>query len=104
MLQRFQHFVRPLHRPILTPFCKSLTGISQQDVDQAPLFPVAATALREFVAETDFPRVAWMSWGAYDFKQIARDSQRHGIASQLRMRSWVRSFFRFLLAMLFYLR
>jgi len=26
VLQRFQHFVRPLQRPILTPFCKSLTG------------------------------------------------------------------------------
>jgi inhibitor of KinA sporulation pathway (predicted exonuclease) len=85
VLQRFQHFVRPLERPILTPFCTSLTGISQKDVDQAPLFPVAAQALQEFIAETSFQGAIWMSWGAYDFKQIVRDSQRHYIASPVDM-------------------
>jgi len=85
VLQRFQHLVRPLERPILTPFCKSLAGIAQENVDQSPLFPVAAQALREFVSETSFPDAIWMSWGAYDFKQMTRDSQRHGIASPLEM-------------------
>ncbi len=85
VLQRFQHFVRPLQRPTLTSFCTSLTGISQQDVDQAPLFPVAAQALREFIGETSSPGAIWMSWGAYDLKQVTRDSQRHGIASPLDM-------------------
>ncbi len=83
VLQRFQHFVRPLQRPILTPFCTSLTGISQQDVDSAPLFPVAAQALRDFVAETSSLDPVWISWGAHDFKQMQRDSERHGIASPL---------------------
>lgn len=85
VLQRFQHFVRPLERPTLTPFCTSLTGISQKDVDQASLFPVAAQALQEFIAETSFQGAIWMSWGAYDFKQMVRDSQRHGIASPVDM-------------------
>ncbi|MDT0358628.1 exonuclease domain-containing protein [Herbaspirillum huttiense F1] len=48
ILDRFQHFVKLLHRPKLTEFCTKLTGIIQYDVDQAPLFPVAAKALREF--------------------------------------------------------
>lgn len=82
-LQRFQHFVRPLQRPKLTAFCTSLTGITQQDVDQAPLFAVAAQALRAFVAETSSPDAIWMSWGAYDFKQMLRDSERHDIVSPL---------------------
>src|SRR5450830_432592 len=85
VLQRFQHFVRPLAKPVLAPFCTSLTGIRQQDVDQAPLFPVAAQALSGFVSELPDPGAIWMSWGAYDMKQMVRDSQRHGIASPLTM-------------------
>lgn len=85
VLRRFQHLVKPLERPILTPFCMSLTGISQQDVDQAPLFPVAAKALAEFVAEMHTPDAIWMSWGAYDFKQMTRDAARHDVVSPFTM-------------------
>lgn len=83
VLQRFQHFVKPLVRPNLTPFCKSLTGISQEDIDLASLFPVAAKALGDFASELYEPNAIWMSWGAYDMKQMARESQRHGIAQPL---------------------
>jgi inhibitor of KinA sporulation pathway (predicted exonuclease) len=38
VLERFQHLVRPLARPLLTPFCKQLIGITQEEVDQAPCF------------------------------------------------------------------
>ncbi|MDT0359327.1 3'-5' exonuclease [Herbaspirillum huttiense F1] len=85
ILGRFQHFVRPLHRPTLTGFCMSLTGISQRDVDEAPLFPVAAKALREFAATNYCEGAVWMSWGAYDLKQITRDALRHGIDSPILM-------------------
>src|SRR5258707_15625193 len=51
VLDRFQSFVRPVVNPTLTPFCTQLTGITQADVDAAPLFPVAADALRGFVAK-----------------------------------------------------
>ncbi|MDR6586350.1 3'-5' exonuclease [Herbaspirillum frisingense] len=85
VLRRFQHFVRPLKRPVLMPFCMSLTGIAQQEVDQAPLFPVAAQALRNFVSETNSANAIWMSWGAYDFKQMAKDSERHSIDIPLQM-------------------
>lgn len=83
VLHRFQHFVKPLVRPTLTTFCKSLTGITQMDIEQAPLFPVAAMALAEFAATETNPDAIWMSWGAYDMKQIARDAARHGINSPL---------------------
>lgn len=85
VLQRFQHFVKPLQRPILTPFCMSLTGISQSDVDGAPLFPVAAQALSDFILQTGGLDAVWMSWGAYDLKQLLRDSERHCIATPLSM-------------------
>ena len=85
VLERFQHLVRPLVRPILTPFCKQLIGIRQEEVDQAPLFPIAARALQAFVNDQVSPDTIWMSWGTYDHKQLLRDAQRHGVAMPLTM-------------------
>lgn len=85
VLERFQHLVRPLTRPILTPFCKQLIGITQEEVDRAPLFPVAARALQAFVNDVAPTDTVWMSWGNYDHKQLARDAQRHGIVMPLVM-------------------
>lgn len=85
VLERFQHLVRPLVRPILTPFCKQLIGIMQEEVDRAPLFPVAARALQTFVNDIVSADTVWMSWGNYDHKQLTRDAQRHGIAMPLIM-------------------
>ena len=39
VLDEFRSFVRPLHNPLLTLFCLELTGITQDQVDQARLFP-----------------------------------------------------------------
>jgi inhibitor of KinA sporulation pathway (predicted exonuclease) len=85
VLDRFQAFVRPLQRPLLTAFCVSLTGIRQADVDAAPLLPVAARALTEFVDRLREPSAVWASWGAYDRKQLERDCARHAIANPLEL-------------------
>jgi inhibitor of KinA sporulation pathway (predicted exonuclease) len=85
VLERFQHLVKPMVRPTLTPFCKQLIGITQEEVDQAPLLPVAAQALQAFVNDMVSTDAVWMSWGAYDHKQLTREVQRHGIAMPLTM-------------------
>ncbi len=79
VLDRFQSYVRPVQNPELTKFCTTLTGIKQEDVDRAPMFPEAAKALCQFAAKHATPGVVWTSWGAYDCKQLARDSARHSI-------------------------
>lgn len=33
--KKYTSYVKPIHRPILTDYCKELTGISQEDVDHA---------------------------------------------------------------------
>ncbi|KAG0062856.1 3'-5' exoribonuclease 1 [Linnemannia elongata] len=38
IVDEFHSYVRPIHRPILSDFCKELTGISQETVDNAPTF------------------------------------------------------------------
>ncbi|WP_176317933.1 3'-5' exonuclease [Burkholderia vietnamiensis] len=85
VLDRFQSFVRPIVNPRLTEFCCQLTGIRQEDVDSAPLFPAAAELLREFVHRHQTPGSIWASWGAYDRRQLARDSARHGTAEPIEM-------------------
>jgi inhibitor of KinA sporulation pathway (predicted exonuclease) len=85
VLERFQHLVRPLMQPVLTAFCKQLIGITQAEVDQAPLFPVAARALQAFANNIESTDTVWMSWGNYDCKQLSRDAERHGIAMPLIM-------------------
>jgi len=85
VLERFQHLVKPLIRPTLTPFCKNLVGITQDEIDRAPSFPVAAAALAAFVDESKSDDPVWMSWGNYDFKQLTRDAERHGVAMPLTM-------------------
>ena len=37
----FQTFVRPRRLPVLSTFCRDLTGITQDEVDAAPTFPEA---------------------------------------------------------------
>jgi inhibitor of KinA sporulation pathway (predicted exonuclease) len=83
IIDRFQAFVRPLERPVLTAFCTALTGIRQADVDAAPLFPVAASSLHEFANLHRGPDAAWASWGDYDRKQIERDCARHRMTDPL---------------------
>ena len=48
VLERFQQLVKPLVRPILTPFCKQLIGIRQEEVDQAPFFSNRSTSALGF--------------------------------------------------------
>ena len=85
VLDRFQVFVRPLVQPTLTAFCISLTGIRQADVSVAATFPLALRALSEFADRGAQPGAVWMSWGAYDLKQIERECVRHRIGNPLRL-------------------
>ena len=83
ILAEFQTLVRPVLHPRLTPFCRQLTGITQADVDGAPLFPEVAARLASFAQLHQAEGARWGSWGQYDAKQLARDSARHGIANPL---------------------
>lgn len=70
-LDDFTTFVRPVRHPRLTPFCKELTHIVQQDVQSAPLLPEAIAALLDWLQE--FPNHLFCSWGDYDRKQFERE-------------------------------
>jgi len=74
LVSDFNSFVRPVARPELSDFCIELTGITQADVDNAPVFPDAFAALQNWVGEAD---VRLCTWGAYDVNQLKVDCRRH---------------------------
>ncbi|MFJ2995752.1 exonuclease domain-containing protein [Pandoraea sp. NPDC087047] len=80
---RFQTFVKPTRNPLLTSFCKELTGIRQEDVDTAPSFSGAASLLRKFVTAYQQPHSFWTSWGAWDQRQLALDCGFYGLADPI---------------------
>ena len=49
VVDEFHSFVRPVRVPILTEFCKSLTGIKQEQVDTAEVFPVVFKKWQHFI-------------------------------------------------------
>lgn len=84
VLGELQTFVRPVVHPILTPFCRQLTTITQSAVDHAPTFPEALGLLREFVIHHGGPgRIVFSSWGDYDKHQLERDALRHRVTLPL---------------------
>lgn len=79
---QFHSFVKPNINPILTDFCRELTGIEQREVDNAPSFPTAMRELEKF-AQLQEALLFWGSWGKSDEIQIALECQRHKIENPL---------------------
>jgi inhibitor of KinA sporulation pathway (predicted exonuclease) len=73
ILSEFQSFIKPVKHPVLTEFCKTLTSITQEQIDTAPSFLEATNALKTWLSAYDPQEVAWSSWGYYDKNQIDQD-------------------------------
>ena len=78
----FQCMVRPVRHTVLTPFCCSLTGISQEMVDGGPGFAHAMQLLFGAMPLSE-PGVVWSSWGQFDDTQLRRDCAFHGIPYEM---------------------
>ncbi|WP_339750111.1 3'-5' exonuclease [uncultured Rubinisphaera sp.] len=74
-IEEFQSFVSPIRHPILTDFCRELTGITQLQVENAPPFEPVIKKLSDW-AHT-FPDFTFCSWGNYDHSQLRSDCEYH---------------------------
>lgn len=81
LVDEFQTFVRPVRHPVLTPFCRQLTSITQAQVDAAPGFVDAIGALERFIVRhaQGGPPALFCSWGNYDKGQFGSDARHHGV-------------------------
>lgn len=72
----FAAFVKPTREPVLSDFCRQLTGITQEQVDGAEQFPAVFEKFCAWIGEGEF---RLCSWGAYDFNQFELECRRYAI-------------------------
>jgi inhibitor of KinA sporulation pathway (predicted exonuclease) len=71
IISEFDEFVKPVNNPVLSNFCRNLTTIRQEDVDQADIFP---NVWNRFLKWMETPEnVLMSSWGKYDYYQFKLD-------------------------------
>lgn len=79
----FQCFVQPLRRPLLTPFCRELTHITQANVDTAQTLSEVWPSFEQWLVHHQSELEGWASWGDYDRKQLLQEWQRLRLDSVL---------------------
>ena len=83
ILGSFSEFVKPKLHPRISKFCKKLTSIKQEDVDNALYFTDALKSFREKAKQTvngmSCRRMVFGSWSPYDRKAIRKDCKVNNI-------------------------
>ncbi|MGW8465579.1 exonuclease domain-containing protein [Pseudomonas sp. GL-B-19] len=82
-LDYFQRFVRPLRRPLLTPFCRELTHITQGNIDAAQPLTEVWPSFERWLGHHHSRLEGWASWGDYDRKQLVQEWERLQLDSAL---------------------
>ena len=82
-VDHFQRFIRPVRRPLLTPFCRPLTRITQATIDTAAPMTQVWEQFERWLGQ-HLPHLdAWASWGDYDRKQLQQEWQQKQLNSAL---------------------
>ena len=82
-LDHFQRFVRPSRRPMLTPFCRELTHITQANIDAAAPLSEVWPQFERWLGPYHERLQAWASWGDYDRQQLLQEWQQLHLQSHL---------------------
>lgn len=82
ILERVEFFIKPTLHTTLTPFCKELTHITQEQVDNGQTYLYSLNQMRAF--QERFGRdLCWCSWGAFDKNIFLQDGVLHGLSPLL---------------------
>lgn len=76
----YNRFIKPIVHPFLSPFCKELTSITQENVDRARKFPEVIAEFLDWVG-VDEEEYLLCSWGSFDKKMFAKDCELHRLDS-----------------------
>ncbi len=79
----FQRFIRPVRRPMLTPFCRELTHITQANIDSAAPLSEVWPLFERWLSQHQPRLEGWASWGDYDRKQLQLEWHNHQLHSLL---------------------
>lgn len=78
IIDTYDEFVKPIINPILSEFCRNLTGIEQSQIDKADNFPEVVEKFKTWINDDYF----LCSWGYYDKKQLINDCKLHNLDSR----------------------
>ncbi len=78
IVSQFSSFIKPIVNPILSGFCKELTGIKQSDVDRSKTFDKVITDFLDWIQEEEEDFLL-ISWGEQDVKFFRSDCILHNI-------------------------
>jgi inhibitor of KinA sporulation pathway (predicted exonuclease) len=73
---KFNRFVKPVVHPTLSPFCRDLTGITQEHVNRALTFIPVIEEFQNW-ARIDEEDYTLCSWGSFDKKMFINDCKLH---------------------------
>ena len=79
---RFCKFIKPMVNPILSPFCKDLTSITQEDIFKAGSFPKVIDQFLDWTEIIDEEDYVLCSWGSFDKTQLASDCRLHRLETE----------------------
>lgn len=96
----FHKYVRPIHHPLLTPYCTNLTGITQETVSQADTFETVFSQFKTWLeneqglvvsaTESTQQKFAFVTCGDWDLRYMLPEQCR---VSQVSipgyMKSWI---------------
>lgn len=82
VIERVEFFIKPTIHTVLTPFCKKLTNITQEQVDGGDSYVFALNKMRAF-RERFGNDLCWCSWGAFDKNIFIQDADLHGLSPLL---------------------
>lgn len=83
ILGKFQSFVRPIYNPIISKFCKRLTKIDQQWIDDADPLSIVIPRMMDWIR---FQRninphdTPWAAFGSWDEICLRKDCDRHALS------------------------
>jgi len=81
IISEFNIMVQPMLAPKLSAFCTELTSITQEMVENAPLYPEALQSFLEWINAFE-DEYFLCSWGYYDKKQFLQDCKLHHLDTE----------------------
>ncbi|MEX3713417.1 3'-5' exonuclease [Cytobacillus horneckiae] len=75
IVDEYQTFIKPVRTPKLTNYCKELTSITQEQVDNGQSFQDAILEFQKWAGN----EAEYLSWGYYDRKQFEKDCFYHSL-------------------------
>lgn len=77
VVEEFHEYVKPGMVPILSPFCKKLTGIGQATINKSRPFTEVWSDLEQWLKAQNIENLCWVTDGPWDFKKFLAKECRY---------------------------